>query len=96
VVGEKRGRCHPDQPASRDHNRGVHSVLFPQCHGTSIPHAGPRWCLAAGCPVQPRRSTVLTHTIQEAAMSTTADDRNWPDRPAAHMAAQNAGTELPR
>jgi hypothetical protein len=29
-------------------------------------------------------------------MRTTADDRNWPDRPAAHMAAQKAGTELPR
>jgi hypothetical protein len=29
-------------------------------------------------------------------MSTTADDRNWPDRPAAHMAAEKAGTELPR
>jgi hypothetical protein len=29
-------------------------------------------------------------------MSTTADDRNWPDRPAGHMAAQRAGTELSR
>ena len=29
-------------------------------------------------------------------MSTTADDRNWPDRPAAHMAAQEAGTESSR
>jgi hypothetical protein len=29
-------------------------------------------------------------------MSTTAHDRNWPCRPAAHMAAQEAGTELPR
>jgi hypothetical protein len=29
-------------------------------------------------------------------MSTTADDRNWPDWPAAHMAAQKARTELPR
>jgi hypothetical protein len=29
-------------------------------------------------------------------MSTTADDRNWPDWPAAHMAAQKVGTERPR
>jgi hypothetical protein len=29
-------------------------------------------------------------------MSTTADDRNRPDRPAAHMAAQKAGMELSR
>ena len=29
-------------------------------------------------------------------MSPTADDRNWPDWPAAHMAAQKAGAELPR
>jgi hypothetical protein len=29
-------------------------------------------------------------------MSTTADDKSWPDRPAGHMAAQKAGTELSR
>jgi hypothetical protein len=29
-------------------------------------------------------------------MSTTADARNRPDRPAAHMAAQEGGTELSR
>jgi hypothetical protein len=29
-------------------------------------------------------------------MSTTTDDRNWPDWTIAHMAAQKTGTELPR
>jgi hypothetical protein len=29
-------------------------------------------------------------------MSMTVDDRRWPDRPAPHMAAHEAGTELPR
>jgi hypothetical protein len=29
-------------------------------------------------------------------MSTTADDRNWPGRPAAQMAVEKARTELPR
>ena len=29
-------------------------------------------------------------------MSTTADDTNWPNRTAGHMAGQKAGTELSR
>jgi hypothetical protein len=29
-------------------------------------------------------------------MRTTADDRNWPDWPAAHLAAQKAATGLLR
>jgi len=46
VPGQERGRRHPDQPAARDHNRGIHPVLIPPRHDNSIPHSGP-WIRAS-------------------------------------------------